>query len=279
MNPAHKDLIADDRDTCCLPLCKHYTCPEGWLADPAQQDKPGKSEASCCTQECALFDHLCPANTAVKPKRRCEQGRNVEQCCDKKCSAHKCDHGWKINVSALHQFGNTSEVCCSPTCARFDCDAEDGWLYMPREKALAKGGVDPETCCFPACSRYSCGKGYVPNPQAWCAKALSKTGDEACCLKTCEGHKCGKGFVIKTNSSDLVGHTDQACCEPEKCIAVRANMTQTDEGCHAVSEEDCNSSYFKFGENASATVVQCSYDKKLKLCRNKGIHTVGCQFE
>ena len=26
MNPAHKDLIADDRDTCCLPLCKHYTC-------------------------------------------------------------------------------------------------------------------------------------------------------------------------------------------------------------------------------------------------------------
>ena len=26
-------------------------CPEGWLADPAQQDKPGKSEASCCTQE------------------------------------------------------------------------------------------------------------------------------------------------------------------------------------------------------------------------------------
>ena len=26
-------------------------CKDGWLADPAQQDKPGKSEASCCTQE------------------------------------------------------------------------------------------------------------------------------------------------------------------------------------------------------------------------------------
>lgn len=26
LNPAHKDLIAEDRDTCCLPLCKHYTC-------------------------------------------------------------------------------------------------------------------------------------------------------------------------------------------------------------------------------------------------------------
>jgi len=24
--------------------------------------------------------------------------------------AHKCDHGWKVNVSALNQFGNTSEA-------------------------------------------------------------------------------------------------------------------------------------------------------------------------
>lgn len=46
--------------TCVFPLLfslKHpprpwwSRCKDGWLADPAQQDKPGKSEASCCTQE------------------------------------------------------------------------------------------------------------------------------------------------------------------------------------------------------------------------------------
>eukprot|EP00438_Fugacium_kawagutii_P030171 Skav221645 [mRNA] locus=scaffold1174:128300:136316:- [translate_table: standard] len=54
-------------------------CKEGWTPDPAQQDRPGNSEAQCCTQECALFDHLCPKHMGVQPKRRCEQGRNVEQ--------------------------------------------------------------------------------------------------------------------------------------------------------------------------------------------------------
>lgn len=111
------------------------------------------------------------------------------------------------------------------------------------------------------------------------AKALSKTGDEACCSKTCESHTCGKGFVPKGNSSELVGQTDEACCEPEKCIAIRSKMTRTEDGCHSVSEKDCNSRYYKFSDKDKTTVVQCSFDEKLQLCRNQGIHTVGCLFE
>ena len=52
LNGENKDVIAD-RDTCCLPLCKHYKCEDGYEADPGQQDKtynPDKNEARdrCC---------------------------------------------------------------------------------------------------------------------------------------------------------------------------------------------------------------------------------------
>ena len=55
LNGENKDVIAD-RDTCCLPLCKHYKCDGDYgdyEADPRQQDQtynPDKNEARrrCC---------------------------------------------------------------------------------------------------------------------------------------------------------------------------------------------------------------------------------------
>ncbi|CAJ1414647.1 unnamed protein product [Effrenium voratum] len=139
-------------------------------------------------------------------------------------------------------------------------------------------GSDPKTCCEPACRRYTCSPGWLPKSGV---ESLSKTGDEDCCVKSCQGYSCSAGLVPKKNSSEsalLPGHDDDACCEPPVCHEIR-NMTLAAGGCHAVSQDDCEKHYYKFDTASKTKVVECSYDAKLQICRNRGNETTGCHFD
>eukprot|EP00434_Breviolum_minutum_P015473 symbB.v1.2.013631.t1/scaffold970.1/size148061/4 len=51
--PEEFELNPKNEYPCCLPLCKHYKCPEGWEALPSQQNKTydplvANDDRRCC---------------------------------------------------------------------------------------------------------------------------------------------------------------------------------------------------------------------------------------
>ncbi|CAJ1360465.1 unnamed protein product, partial [Effrenium voratum] len=104
------------------------------------------------------------------------------------------------------------------------------------------------------CNEFACGRS--PESSGWVAKmggaTLPGASNEACCERTCALFMCGPGYL------------------PNKAGRHRFALLAD-----AKSQDDCEKHYYKF-DTASKTKVECSYDAKLQICRNRGNETTGC---
>mmetsp|Transcript_23481 Transcript_23481/g.42358 ORF Transcript_23481/g.42358 Transcript_23481/m.42358 type:complete len:451 (+) Transcript_23481:97-1449(+) len=126
---------------CCMPACKNFECPDGWVADDTKAHEIPTDKETCCKRTCKVMEK-CAAGFVPGSFHNHNDtvGQTSEICCDTWCSNHTCAVPGTILVpSKDEKVGNTDDACCEDQrCPRF--------RNMTESKTPGCNGLSKEEC-------------------------------------------------------------------------------------------------------------------------------------
>eukprot|EP00931_Biecheleriopsis_adriatica_P072775 TRINITY_DN47188_c0_g1_i1.p1 TRINITY_DN47188_c0_g1~~TRINITY_DN47188_c0_g1_i1.p1 ORF type:complete len:661 (-),score=124.70 TRINITY_DN47188_c0_g1_i1:38-1930(-) len=240
--------LGSSNESCCDPiLCEHFTCSERTQLKAGAVQYPrelkGKSEEKCCEVKfckdwtCSDPSKWIPKSdlTSVDLLRR---GWSDEECCHPlPCSAVDCmpETLWlrKNDEELATLQGSRPDQCCTPKyCSDHTCTGDYPSVGVKSTKWYKKrdtnhyrfkGSTDRE-CCEPKyCSEFFTAypTKYERKPDDGTRPLQGGTEEECYNELKCIEHCCvDERMRKKANAEQLIGSTDEECCELPESVSV-----------------------------------------------------------